>query len=59
MNLLVVMLIWWSAGSIGSGAATIQGFSSVAQCEKAMPEVHKFYDGVFIPAKIKCVELQP
>ena len=58
ISTLVVMLIWVGGGGSNSGAAVISGFSSVAACERAMPRVHKFYDGFLLSAKIECVELE-
>lgn len=55
----VVMLIWVSiSGQMSSGAAaTIQGFDSIEACEKAVPAVSSFYDGIFYRVTIKCVKL--
>lgn len=56
---LVVMMIWVGVtGSMQSGAAaTIQGFPSIAACQAAEPEVHRFYDGTFYKAQTKCADL--
>jgi hypothetical protein len=56
---MIVMMIW-VFGAQTSGPAVLQGFSSLEDCQRAIPVLEKFYDkGNWREAtKIECAVLE-